>query len=250
MSINDVNYTIAVKDVINGIIGKQEDIKYLEIGVDEGETFDHIRSSAKHGVDPYGGSPSITHKMTSQMFFAMNQYFYKNTYDVIFIDGCHMAEVIQQEVMQSLRILNPGGVILLHDTVPNRKVCQLILEEDYEPFLRNLPKETSDVNSFREYINKHGWKGANGDSWKAVHFLSKMKGIVQLEIMSILQACCTIITCDQDLRTGTFSAPYFIDNDQLTWEFLEKNYQEILNPKLFEEVVALLNDRILKSKGS
>ncbi len=78
-------YEYDPKHVINEIIKTKAKCNYLEIGVDQGATFDHIdETTLKHGVDPFGECPNITHRMTSQMFFSMNSYFFKNKYDIIF----------------------------------------------------------------------------------------------------------------------------------------------------------------------
>ena len=68
--------------VINELTKNRKDISYLEIGVDQGHTFDKVEGvTIKHGVDPYGASKNITHRMSSQMFFAMNERFFKHKYD-------------------------------------------------------------------------------------------------------------------------------------------------------------------------
>ena len=42
-------------------------------------------------------------------------------YDFIFLDGSHEADMIYREIVGSLRLLTPGGCILLHDFFPNGK---------------------------------------------------------------------------------------------------------------------------------
>ncbi len=42
-------------------------------------------------------------------------------FDLIFLDGDHAAPAVYQELPASLRALNPGGVILLHDYFPGGK---------------------------------------------------------------------------------------------------------------------------------
>lgn len=42
-------------------------------------------------------------------------------FDFIFLDGDHSARTVYREVAAALRILNPGGVILLHDFYPEGK---------------------------------------------------------------------------------------------------------------------------------
>jgi predicted O-methyltransferase YrrM len=40
-------------------------------------------------------------------------------FDLIFLDGDHAATAVYQELPAALRLLNPGGIILLHDFFPN-----------------------------------------------------------------------------------------------------------------------------------
>ena len=51
------------------------------------------------------------------------EFFQCNTerYDFIFLDGSHDADVVYNEIVGSLRILNRGGCILLHDFFPKGK---------------------------------------------------------------------------------------------------------------------------------
>jgi predicted O-methyltransferase YrrM len=43
----------------------------------------------------------------------------KERFDLIFLDGDHSASTVYQEVPAALQLLNPNGVILLHDYFPN-----------------------------------------------------------------------------------------------------------------------------------
>jgi predicted O-methyltransferase YrrM len=42
-------------------------------------------------------------------------------YDLIFLDGDHSEDVVYREIAAALRLLTPGGVILLHDYFPNER---------------------------------------------------------------------------------------------------------------------------------
>jgi hypothetical protein len=42
-------------------------------------------------------------------------------FDLIFLDGDHAAATLYQEIPAALRVLNPNGVILLHDYFPQLK---------------------------------------------------------------------------------------------------------------------------------
>ncbi|MEP6949076.1 MAG: class I SAM-dependent methyltransferase [Ginsengibacter sp.] len=45
----------------------------------------------------------------------------KQKYDFIFLDGSHAASIVYQEIPMALNLLNPNGVILLHDYFPGMK---------------------------------------------------------------------------------------------------------------------------------
>jgi predicted O-methyltransferase YrrM len=45
----------------------------------------------------------------------------KQKFDFIFLDGSHAASVVYQEIPMALKLLNPNGVILLHDYFPGMK---------------------------------------------------------------------------------------------------------------------------------
>lgn len=88
---------------------------YLEIGIyDKARNFDLIQIPRKIGVDP---NPiyKATHVMTSDEFFAQNP---DKTFDCIFIDGLHLEEQVQRDIDNSLKALNPGGAIVIHDCNP------------------------------------------------------------------------------------------------------------------------------------
>lgn len=94
---------------------------YLELGVYIGETLVPISKM----VDRYIGVDINPHPLiepvnmfygTTDAFFAQN----KNMYDFIFIDADHKMNSVHSDLMQSLAILNKGGLIILHDTDPIR----------------------------------------------------------------------------------------------------------------------------------
>ncbi len=98
-------------EIIQKIIDLKQYQSYLEIGCDRNQSFSNIRINKKIGVDPDEGG---THKMTSDQFFALN----KNKFDIIFIDGFHEYFQVNRDITNSLKYLNPEGVILLHDCLP------------------------------------------------------------------------------------------------------------------------------------
>jgi len=84
---------------------------YLEIGCSSNATFDSIPILDKIGVDPfYGGN----RRMTSDAFFENNA----KRFDLIFIDGDHDYRQARRDLTNSLRVINEGGFIVLHDMLP------------------------------------------------------------------------------------------------------------------------------------
>lgn len=121
-------------DVINKFIKERGYTSYLEIGYYKGWSFDQVNCKNKIAVDPnpskfpeqeeiqYGrtilnlkktGIEKLV-KSTSDEFFKKN----KDKFDIVFIDGLHESKQVQKDILNSLAILNEGGVILLHDCNP------------------------------------------------------------------------------------------------------------------------------------
>ncbi len=99
-------------DIIQEIIQKKNYKSYLEIGCFANEVFTKIQISKKVGVDPVSGG---TIKKTSDDFFKINQ----DKFDCIFIDGLHEYRQVKRDINNSIKYLESGGVILLHDCLPN-----------------------------------------------------------------------------------------------------------------------------------
>ena len=122
------------KEIVQEIIRKKNYKKYLEIGCFDDELFNHINCEKKVGVDPVSGG-TIT-KTSDQFFLNNDQYF-----DCIFIDGLHEYKQVRKDILNSIKYLNQGGIILLHDCLPN--------------------------NYYEQAIPRCQWTW-NGDVWKAI----------------------------------------------------------------------------------
>ncbi|MDC3089662.1 class I SAM-dependent methyltransferase [Candidatus Pelagibacter sp.] len=120
--------------IIKDIIELKNYKNYLEIGCFSNELFDQIKCQHKVGVDPISGG---TIRATSDEFFKNN----KNKFDCIFIDGLHKYQQVKKDILNSINFLNKGGIILLHDCLPNNVYEQAIPRCQYK------------------------W---NGDVWKAI----------------------------------------------------------------------------------
>jgi len=103
-------------EIINELIKKNNYSTYLEIGVrNPNDCYNHIVCEFKEGVDPcIEEEHPVTYKMTSDEFFKTH----KKKYDIIFIDGLHIDEQVERDIINCLNSLNENGIIVLHDCNP------------------------------------------------------------------------------------------------------------------------------------
>ncbi len=111
--------------LINNYIKKHQYKSYLEIGTGDGKNFNQIKCLYKLSVDPDNNARSATHKMTSDDFFNSNDLFF----DFIFVDGLHEKDQVIKDIQNSLKYLNKGGIIMVHDCLPSREREQLVPRE-------------------------------------------------------------------------------------------------------------------------
>lgn len=132
---------------INYLIKSRGYKSYLEIGLSWPHfNYNKIKCEHKESCDPYFPSTrdslatrdnlpdeikeALTYLMTSdEMFDAMPE---DKKYDIILIDGLHTEGQCCKDIANSMAHLNPGGVILVHDTIPANKKSQ---EEDSDELL-------------------------------------------------------------------------------------------------------------------
>jgi hypothetical protein len=131
-------------EIINAIAEHTGAARYLEIGVEQGECLSLVNVKEKWGVDP---GVTIDGVKQCSFFSPMKSLDFLSrlpkgiTFDMIFIDGEHLALTVFQEVVAALSRLSPKGVILLHDCNPHFE------------YLQKVPPERGD------------W---TGDVWKAI----------------------------------------------------------------------------------
>lgn len=106
-------------EIIQNIITSRKYKKYLEIGCDKNQIFSNIEIDFKIGVDPVQGGNV---RKTSDNFFKNNL----DKFDIIFIDGLHKYDQVNKDIKNSLKVLNEGGIILLHDCMPKSYLHQAV----------------------------------------------------------------------------------------------------------------------------
>jgi len=128
-------------DILNHLISVNRYKSFLEIGTQAKINFTSVNVDRKVCVDP-DINAGADYQMTSDEYFRDN--FEK--FDIVFVDGLHHADVAYRDIINSLKRLNPGGCIVVHDVIPFSYEAQVI------PL-----QKASDVGTV-------AW---NGDVWKA-----------------------------------------------------------------------------------
>jgi predicted O-methyltransferase YrrM len=122
----EIQKTPSRTEVINFLLKSlNRETKYLEIGVrNPADNFDHINSSVKYSVDPgieFKENP-VDFKITSDEFFKKLRegvVLEKNIlFDVIFIDGLHLAAQVDRDIQNALNFIKEDGFVVLHDCNP------------------------------------------------------------------------------------------------------------------------------------
>ncbi len=208
-------------EVINHLLEflEKDNSCYLEIGLRHPkDNFDKINATFKYSVDP-GLECDVnqaTFKMTSDEFFRlMNSGTILDTnirFDVIFIDGLHLAEQVEKDIFNALKFLNEDGFIVLHDCNP--------------PMDYHARENYGDRLSFA----LNSW---NGTVWKAFYKIRKSK-----EFFS----CCI----DTDWGVGIISKSInlgnscTVSNDYFEYNVFNTFRKETLNLMSYDEFKQLL----------
>jgi SAM-dependent methyltransferase len=185
-------------ELLNYLIQARGYKSYLEIGVADGNNFRGIAIERKVGVDPGSSGPNI-YQMTSDDFFQTN----RETFDIVFIDGLHWWDQVLRDVENALNCLNPGGVIVMHDCMPQTEEQQ-----------------------FRE-IPAGAW---NGDVWKAAAYIRMHADNVHFCVIDMDWGC-GILTPNSTQQLYTPARPI----EMMDWDFYQKNKKELLNVKSLGE---------------
>jgi hypothetical protein len=105
--------------LVNLLLSKFDDPKYLEIGCASNSLFDSVPVRQKTGVDPSSGGNV---RKTSDQFFESST----ENFDVVFIDGLHTYEQIRVDINNALKRVNRPSWIVMHDMLPRNWIEQHI----------------------------------------------------------------------------------------------------------------------------
>ena len=205
-------------DIINNILSyiNKEESNYLEIGVrNPNDNFNKIIAKNKYSVDPgvEFENNTVDFKVTSDEFFAgleNNTYLNKEIkFDVIFIDGLHLASQVKKDIENSLNYLSPNGFIVLHDCNPP---SEYHAREDYYDDLTPAKKN---------------W---NGTTWKAFVEFRKREDFSSFCIDTDWGI--GIITKSID-----FGKSNIIENEFYDYYILNENRKDSLNLISYEDFI-------------
>lgn len=96
-------------------------ITYLELGLYQGETFNKVKPHVKRAI---GVDSRMNPKVKGELYSETASEFFKHfndPVDMVFIDADHSYESVIEDLKNVLNLLNPGGVVILHDTNPEDK---------------------------------------------------------------------------------------------------------------------------------
>jgi hypothetical protein len=228
--------------VIQSLIGRTSARTYLEIGVESGECFLQIKAPRKIGVDPKFFIPfkkkfkslfknpsnifARYYEMPSDDFFALkSDMLNRHGLDVVFIDGLHTYGQSLRDADNSLKHLNEGGVIVMHD-------CNPMSEAEAHP---------ADSIAHARSLHLPGWTEQwCGDVWKTIARLRSTRSDLNVFVLD----------CDFGLGVITKGRPenmlgYSAEQiGNLSYKDLENNRMEILNLKIpgyFEEFIKTIS---------
>lgn len=108
-------------DLINHLIKVNGYKSFLEIGTQAKINFTSVEIERKVCVDP-DPNAGADHQIPSDEFFKANT----ENFDIVFVDGLHHADFAYRDIINSLKILNPGGCVVVHDVIPFSYEAQVI----------------------------------------------------------------------------------------------------------------------------
>lgn len=138
-------------NIIQSLIDKYQYNSYLEIGVEGRVCFDAIKCNTKIGVDPAIPTGNGIHCATSDDFFASASC--KFNCDIIFVDGLHLKDQALRDIKNSLDVLNPEGVIVVHDCLPRSEMEQIGLVQYGVPWMGDVWKAFAELRMTRNYLS-------------------------------------------------------------------------------------------------
>jgi hypothetical protein len=212
-------------DVIQQIIDRQKATRYLEIGVNNGDSFFPIEISHKVAVDPcFAFSPERKVEWmsknpcnaTAEYIDATSDDFFAGAnsmpFDVAFIDGLHTYEQSLKDVLNTLDNLNDRGIIVMHDCKP-----------PHVPAACPAPSLQAAID-----LDVPGWDGIwCGDVWKTICHLRIHRKDLQVFVLDCDFGLGVVRKGKSDLDLNLSQA----ELDKMTYDDVVNGTENFLNLK-------------------
>ena len=175
--VQPLNINRRVAGLINSILSELPSrMSYLEIGIFKGETFQNIVANERWGVDIDPAFDTRVLPRNSRVFTQTSDSFFaelpaEKKFDMVYIDAEHTFRQAYRELVAAFNHLEPDGVILLDDTVPENEIAAIPDEKE------------SKIEAQRVYGAKI-WPH-QGDVWKLIFQVTQSHP--DLEIRTVLQ---------------------------------------------------------------
>ena len=212
-------------DIINFLIQQRKYQSYLEVGTCGFTNYNQIKCDNKECIDPNPNN-KYTYNMTSDEAFKIIKD-KGNKYDIIFIDGLHWSEQVTRDINNSLSILNPNGVVVLHDCNPPTvwHACWPMPNPCQRPW---------NGDCFKSIIS---FKNKNPQYFTCVVDTDWGVGIIDTKLRLNVESPIIpdgLVPNYNDFVTG---GCLVVNNKNLTWDYFDMHRAEILNlisPNLFK----------------
>lgn len=219
LSADELTKSPSRTEIINYLLSSLDrETTYLEIGVrNPDDNFNKVNASTKYSVDPgveFDANP-VDFKLTSDAFFEsikMGEILSGVKFDVIFVDGLHLADQVERDIQNSLEFIKEDGFVILHD-------CN--------------PLSVWHARELYDYKLSPAGGHWNGTTWKA---------FAKARLRTDISSCC--IDTDWGIgiisKTKNLGTPNKVDNPYFEYFILEENRKETLNLISFDEFKSLL----------
>lgn len=169
---------VARSTVINSLLERFAEPRYLEIGVNKGETFFSVPlTTRKVAVDPEflfdfaahaADEPnSEYHQVTSDIYFA-DIVEPTRQFDVIYLDGLHTFDQTLRDFIHAVDHLSPSGVIVVDDVQPN----------SYHASLKSM----EEAYGIKAWLGSDDWSWM-GDVYRLVFFIQSYYSRFSLRVI-------------------------------------------------------------------
>jgi hypothetical protein len=212
------------KDELINIAARKIGAKaYLEIGHEFGNNFKKIQVPFKESMDPANdGRGQPTYNVSSNEYF--EKYVGDKKFDIVFIDGLHVAEQVIIDIDNALKHLAPGGIVFMHDCLPLNEAQQDVV--DFDPTDFNLRPNGPKRKLFGDH--QAFW---TGNAWKAfAHYRATRADLYMATVDTDWGVGVIIPGKSQTLWTG----------DRETYQHFVANRQALMNVISVQQYIDLI----------